>query len=199
MGARGELGCEPLGGLGPGDGTPHADSWRRFLSCFPFAPRPAEEGSGLHIRGSDGLGAGPDRESAPQPRHPHRPPAPWAYLRSKLGAVPGARAFPSGPGLGVPPSQDAPCSGLGPQAKASGSLPAPPALGLPTALETRPRTPTGSRQPSRTRLPVGLSQSGSPAGKSRVARRGARPFRDSRPSGPPRSGGVRSGPGLNLK
>lgn len=79
---------------GPGDGTPHADRWRRVLSRFLFAPRSAEEGSGLHIPGSDGLGAGPDRESAPQPRHPHRPPAPWAYLRSRLGAVPGVRPEP---------------------------------------------------------------------------------------------------------
>lgn len=143
----GDLRSESPGGfqvlrIGPRFQTPGGGLSR----CFQFIPRLAGEGAARRIRGSRGLEAGPDQESAPSPppRRPHGPrgqsvPA----LQPARSQVPGpsalrawvpAGAFPGGLGLGhhplrSPPRQKAPVApAWGQRAKASGSLPTPPAL-----------------------------------------------------------------------
>lgn len=154
--------CQIRACAGEGDGTPFRDRWRRVLPRFPFPSRSTGEGSGLYTRSSEPPEAGPGGRTP----GPHRPRASCAYLPSRLCASPvrvpawsgrpQARGAAAGSGLGVPRR---PARSPGPQ---------PPAAS-PVALD----------------FPSARPSPASPAAKARSARRETRPFRGSRPPGPP--------------
>lgn len=161
----GDLRSESPGGFrvlrtGPRFQTPRGGLSRRFQ----FIPRLAGGGAARRIRGSRGLGAGPDPESAPSPppRRPHGPrgrsvpalqparsqvPVPCA-LRAWLPAG----AFPGGLGLGrhplrSPPRQKAPVAPAWGQRASLRVSPDPACPLLACTLETRTPTPS-ARQPA---------------------------------------------------
>lgn len=186
-------------------GPPLPDRWRRVLSRFLFAPRSADEGSGQHIPGSDGSGAGPGRESTPQAGRPHRPPGPartcarpWApsRVRAQLGGgVPSARS-PEDRDSGSRPVRTPLVPGWDRRRKGSESVPA----RLPSACPQPWRRGRGPQPPPASPAALGfLLVCLGPASLSRWEgprrARETRPFGDSRPSGPPFSGAERSGPG----